>query len=190
MDIKTAVLNQLNDANGLYSLILQNHLYGCFILMEDIAQNKFEINGTILSTPTFKIDYDKQFSEIGIRYGFVMDTKLALICNPEYKNVWLTQFKQINESRNIEEVDKIEECLHEVIKTIKPEDAFYTNALDTGSLSQEWIEKVLQLLNPVDEEVNTTAISIAITEKPIRHQILTRRSKPKETTKYKTRRNR
>jgi len=189
MDIKTAVLNQLNEANGLYSLILQNHLYGCFILMEDIAQNKFEVKETLLSTPTFKFDYDTQFSEIGLRYGFVMDTKLALICTPEYKDIWLTQFKQVNESRNIDEVDKIEECLHQVINTIKPEDAFYTNALDTGSLTQEWIEKVLQLLNPVDEEVDKTAISIAITEKPIRRQVLTRR-KPKETTRYKTRRNR
>jgi hypothetical protein len=147
MDIKSVVLNQLNDVNGLYSLIIQNHIYGCFIIMEDIAQKKFEVNGTILSTDTFKFDCDKQFSEIGIRYGFVMDTKLALTCNPEYKEAWLKQFQDINISHSIEDVDKIEDNIIDVIYKIKPEDSFFLNALETGSLSQDWIEKVLILLN-------------------------------------------
>ena len=189
MDIKSVILNQLHDTQSLYSLMIQNHIYGCFIIMEDIAQKKFERNGTILSTPTFKFDYDKQFSEIGIRYGFVMDTKLALTTfNAEYKEAWLTQFQDIHTSQNIEDVDKIEDSIIEIIYTIKPEDSFFKNALETGSLPQEWIEKILQLLNPIDEEIEKTVISAANTEKPLRS---TRRVKPKEVPKkYKTRRNR
>ena len=189
MDIKSVILNQLHDTQSLYSLMIQNHIYGCFIIMEDVAQKKFERNGTILSTPTFKFDYDKQFSEIGIRYGFVMDTKLALTTfNPEYKEAWLTQFQDIHTSQNIEDVDKIEDSIIEIIYTIKPEDSFFKNALETGSLPQEWIEKILQLLNPIDEEIEKTVISAANTEKPLRS---TRRIKPKEVSKkYKTRRNR
>ena len=187
--IKSAVIDQLENVNGLYSLMLQNHIYGCFILMEDIAQNKFELNGTVISTSTFKFDIDKQFSEIGIRYGFAMDTKLILdICKPEYKNAWLAVFNDIYVSKNIEEADKIEDSIIEVMRSIK--DSFFFNALETGSLSQEWIDKVLNLLNQ-DVEVEQTAISTAITEKPIQ-RIKTRRV-VKNTSKNplaKTRRNR
>ena len=187
--IKSAVTDQLENVHDLYSLMLQNHIYGCFILMEDIAQNKFELNGTVISTSTFKFDIDKQFSEIGIRYGFAMDTKLILdICKPEYKNAWLAVFNDIYVSKNIEEADKIEDAIIEVMRSIK--DSFFFNALETGSLSQEWIDKVLNLLNQ-DVEVEKTAISKAITEKPI--QRMKTRRVVKNTSKNplaKTRRNR
>ena len=218
MDIKSVVLNQLTNTNGLYSLMIQNHLYGCFIIMEDIAQNKFEVNGTVFSTPKFSFDSDKQFSEIGLRYGFVMDTKLALTTfNPEYKEMWLKQFNAVNVAKNIEDVDKIEDEIIEVIRSIvSPEDSFFFNALDTGSLPQEWIATVLNLLkhvtpttpvNPVDTvdtvdpvtlvtpekdiELEKTAISVAITEKPIKRKGKTRRNKPIPVKKplSKTRRN-
>jgi len=189
--VTSAVTDQLANINGLYSLILQNHIYGCFILMEDIAQNKFELNGTVISTSTFKFDIDKQFSEIGIRYGFAMDTKLILdICKPEYKTAWLAVFNDIYASKNIEEADKIEDAIIEVVQSIDKEEAFFFNALETGSLSQEWIDKVLNLLNQ-DVEVEKTAISKAITEKPI--QRMKTRRVVKNTSKNplaKTRRNR
>jgi hypothetical protein len=192
MDIKSAVLNQLN-TDSLYSLMIQNHLYGCFIIMEDIAQHKVNVDGTIISTPKFTFDLDKQFSEIGLRYGFVMDTKLALnIFNAEYKETWLRQFKDIDIAQNIEEVDKIEESLIEIIQTIKSEDAFFVSALETGTLPQEWIGKILNLLNPdvemEDVKIENRAISVALTEKPIRRRLsTTRRAKPLK--KSKTRRN-
>ena len=193
MDIQSTVLNQLNTTDCLYSLMIQNHLYGCFIIMEDIAQHKVNVDGNVISTPKFTFDLDKQFSEIGLRYGFAMDTKLALnIFTPEYKDIWLTQFKQVNESRNIDEVDKIEECLHEVINTIKPEDAFFVSALETGTLPQEWIGKVLNLLHQdvemEDVTIENRAITVALTEKPIRRKLsTTRRAKPLK--KSNTRRN-
>ena len=104
--IKSVVLNQLTNTNGLYSLKLQNHIYGCFIVMEDIAQHTIDISGTTLSTPKFTFDYDKQFNEIGLRYGFAMDTKLTLdIFTPEYKATWLQYFKDIDIAQDINEVD-------------------------------------------------------------------------------------
>ena len=192
MDIKSAVLNQLN-TDSLYSLMIQNHLYGCFIIMEDIAQHKVNVDGNIISTPKFTFDLDKQFSEIGLRYGFAMDTKLALnTFNPEYKETWLRQFKDIDIAQNIEEVDKIEESLIEIIQTIKSEDAFFISALETGTLPQEWIGKVLNLLNQdvemEDVTIENRAISVALTEKPIRRKLsTTRRAKPLK--KSNTRRN-
>jgi hypothetical protein len=183
--IKSAVLNQLTNTNGLYSLKLQNHIYGCFIVMEDIAQGVVDVSGTIISTPTYSFDFDKQFSDIGLRYGFVVDTKLSLdTFTPTYKETWIQYFKDIDLSQDIDEVDRIEDCLIELIqKEVKAEDAFFINATDTGSLTQEWIEKVLLLLNvdvEKDEEIQKTALTKATSEKPLnkrRRLATTRRAK-------------
>ena len=191
--IKSVVLNQLTNTNGLYSLKLQNHIYGCFIVMEDIAQHTIDISGTTLSTPKFTFDCDKQFNEIGIRYGFAMDTKLILdIFTPEYKATWLQYFKDIDIAQDINEVDKIEDCLIEVVQSlVKTEENFFISALETGSLPQEWIEKVLNLINPPLEkeiEVEKTAISTAVTEKPLakRRLATTRRVGQKSTSNKKS----
>ena len=191
--IKSVVLNQLTNTNGLYSLKLQNHIYGCFIVMEDIAQHTIDISGTTLSIPKFTFDCDKQFNEIGLRYGFAMDTKLILdIFTPEYKATWLQYFKDIDIAQDINEVDKIEDCLIEVVQSlVKTEENFFISALETGSLPQEWIEKVLNLINPPLEkeiEVEKTAISTAVTEKPLakRRLATTRRVGQKTTSNKKS----
>lgn len=190
--MESIVLNQLNEANGLYSLILQNHLYGCFIIMEDIALGVYNITDTVLSTPTFTFDYDKQFSDIGIRFGFLMDTKLSTAFSPDYKEAWLKQFKEIDLEREIATVDSIEDSLIEVIQEVT--DNFFMNALETGSLPQEWLEKVLELLNSETPDVSTpTAISVAITEKPMKSTKLLKQKRNKltrralKTYKFKTR---
>lgn len=183
--IKSAVFDQLTNTNGIYSLKLQNHIYGCFIVMEDIAQGVVDVSGTIISTSTYSFDFDKQFSDIGLRYGFIVDTKLSLdTFTPAYKETWIQYFKDIDLAQDIDEVDKIEDCLIELIQTeINVSDAFFINAIDTGSLTQEWVEKVLSLLNvdvEKDEEIQKTALTKATSEKPLhkrRRLATTRRAK-------------
>jgi hypothetical protein len=188
--IKSAVLNQLTNTNGLYSLKLQNHIYGCFIVMEDIAQSVVDLSGSVISTPKFSFDLDKQFSDIGLRYGFAMDTKLSLdTFNPEYKETWLQYFNDIDLAKDIEESDKVEDAIIEIVqKNTKSEEAFFIQALETGSLPQEWIEKVLLLINPPDEDIEKTALTKAASEKPLntrRRLATTRRANMKGTTSNK-----
>jgi len=199
--IKSTIINQLKGTEGLYSLKLQNHIYGCFIVMEDIAQQTVDVSGTVLQGDKFSFDFDKQFSEIGLRYGFIMDTKLLLdTYMPEYKQIWIELFKNIESARDIGVVDSIEDLLIQIIQeNIRTEDSFFLNALNTGSLTQEWIDIVLKLLSTTyntpnnsiedipptpqkieksdsdeDEDVKinslNTLISSAVTEKPI-HKI-------------------
>lgn len=196
--IKSVVLNQLTNTNGLYSLKLQNHIYGCFIIMEDLAQGGVNLSGTILSTPKYSFDLDKQFSMIGVRYGFAMDTHLVLdTFSPEYHNMWIQYFKDIYSAKDIKDVDNIEDCLIEVIQShVKSDEGFFVTACGGGSLPQEWIEKVLNLITPAavipeeekvlekkvlekDEEVLETALTKATTEKPLivrRYLAITRRA--------------
>jgi hypothetical protein len=170
--IKSAVLNQLTNTNGLDSLKIQNHIYGCFLLMEDIAEQVISVSGTVVSTPKFTFDFDRQFGEIGIRYGFAMDTKLILgTYNPEYRGAWLDYFKGVAERKKIEEVDAIEDCLNKVIQdTVAPEDGFFLAAAEGGALPPDWLDRVFALLMPpaaAEEPIEKTAVSQAATEKPM-----------------------
>jgi len=77
-----------------------------------------------------------------------MDTKLIFDSFlPEYKNAWLDLFKIIHERKSVEDVDKIEDTVIEVIKTnVLSEMAFFLQALPTGSLPKDWVSKVIILL--------------------------------------------
>ena len=195
--IKSAVLNQLTNTDGLYSLKIQNHIYGCFIVMEDIAQGTFDLSGTLLTTPKYSFDFDRQFSEIGLRYGFAMDSKLMLdTFNPEYKETWIQYFKDIDLVRDINESDKIEDAIIEIVQAnVKPDEAFFINALDKGSLPQEWIEKLFNIINPQrvqlpekEVEVEKTALTQAVSDKPLntkRRLATTRRANGKVSTTAK-----
>lgn len=205
--LKNAVQQQLSGTSGLYSLQLQNHIYGCFIIMEDIAQKTVELSENQLIGPSYSFNMKERFSEIGIRYGFAMDTKLTLKDYPaSYQDAWLQIFRDLGVLQDIEYVDATEECLIEIIQQqVKPEEAYFVQALGSGSLPQVWINKVLSLLLPEKVEtvipattettataataetaetadnVNNTGISRALTEKPIvksvkpKHLSVTRR---------------
>ena len=134
--------------NGIELLQVQNHIYGCFVLMEDIAEPSTVLENYVLKEENYSFNLDTQFSQIGIRYGFLMDTKLIFDSFlPEYKAAWLALFTEINEKKSLENVDKIEDIVIEIIKTnVLSEMAFFSQALSTGSLSKEWMNKVIILL--------------------------------------------
>ena len=170
--LKNAIQQQLTNASSLASLQLQNHIYGCFIIMEDIAQKTVELVDRQLVGPSYSFDVYQHFSEIGVRYGFVMDTKLIVeSVSDAYRDAWLQTFKDLAVLQDVEYVDSTEECVIDLIQQlISPEEAYFIKALDTGSLPQAWVQKVLTLLLPekkVEEEPAITAVSKAITEKPI-----------------------
>jgi hypothetical protein len=170
--LKNAIQQQLTSVSGVASLQLQNHIYGCFIIMEDIAQKTVELADHQLVGPSYSFNIYEHFSEIGVRYGFVMDTKLILeSVSDAYRDAWLQTFKDLSVLHDIEYADSTEECLINLIQQMIPEeDAYFIHALETGSLPQSWVQKVLTLLLPekkVDEEPAVTAVSRAVTEKPI-----------------------
>jgi len=164
------------ESDGIRLLQLQNHIYGCFVLMEDIAERNIVLTDYEFKRANYVFNIDKQFAEIGIRYGFIMDTKLLMTTYlPEYKEGWLQIFKSI---LTLDAVDTLEDSIIAIIKSrILPELAFFLHALETGSLPQEWINNVIQLLIPsskdpietpkeADEPIVKSIISTAKMEKP------------------------
>lgn len=169
------VLTVLHGKNGLDSLRVQNHIYGCFIVMEDIAESTVSMDGSIISSEGYRFDIDKQFSEIGIRYGFIMDTNLEWKHAEEaYKQEWIKCFQYMNEHHDITMVETIEDALLGKIKeSISQEDAFLMNALENGALSRSWQDKVISLLRgdsppSISESIpHESLLEHAKVEKPI-----------------------
>ena len=188
--LASVIREQLKGATGLGSLQLQNHIYGCFIIMEDIAQQTATLTGNQLVGSNVILSLDQDFDRIGLQFGFVMNSKLGLTsANADYQAAWCKVFRELS---SIEQVDALEDTMIEVIhETVSAEDAYFSHALETGSLPQEWLTKIVGLLNPSEkkEVVTTTtddpqpsAIGLANIEKnrPIKKGRLatTRRSKP------------
>ena len=199
--IKDVVVKQFEQSksSSLHLLQLQNHIYGCFILMEDLAQKTVTLQGTKLAGLNYSFDMNKRFSTIGLRYGFVMDTKVALEeCLPEYKPAWIAFFKEIQEKYTIEQVDSVEDTLIAIIQQHVPkEEAYFVKALETGSLPQECVHTILHLLTgeeedkedneekeekeEKEEDSKPSSLPLAQTEKPLkkaRRLSITRRQKP------------
>jgi len=185
--LASVIREQLKGATGLASLQLQNHIYGCFIIMEDIAQQTATLTGNQLVGSHAILSLDQDFDRIGLQFGFVMNSKLGLASvNPIYQAEWCKIFRELS---SIEQVDALEDTIIEVIhESVSAEDAYFSQALETGSLPQEWLTKIVGLLNPSEkkeepvDEPQISAIRLANIEKnrPIKKGRLatTRRSKP------------
>lgn len=198
--IKIAVLNELKNVNSLNSLKIQNHIYGCYVIMEDISQGRIRISDMNLIISKLKFNLDTQFAEIGFRFGFMSDTHLYLDSyQPEYKNAWLATFTELAQINSLEKSDAIEDAINEIIvREIAPTNAFFLNALDGGMLPYDWLDRAFFVItNPTinltsdtsssedDIPVENTAISHAHTEKAILHVEKHKRQYLAETLRHK-----
>jgi len=147
-EIESVVLTELYGKHGLDSLQVQNHVYGCFILMEDIAEGTVRLEEGKVVSDGYCFDLEGQFSEIGIRYGFIMDMSLEWNhYSVDYKTKWMEIFKELECSHNIERVELIQDALIAIVKAnVGEEDAFLTSALEQGVLSREWQDKFIRLV--------------------------------------------
>lgn len=159
--IRQVCLTTATGVTGLRSLQFQNHLYGCFIVMEDIAQGTVELSGTVLRTPTFSFDLEARFDEIGFHYGFIMDTQLRWggpENDKEYRRCWVEAFQATGREKKIETVDGMEDVLIELVtEKIPAESSFFSHALHTGVLPHEWIDKALALLSHSPASTSTAS---------------------------------
>jgi hypothetical protein len=147
--ITSVIRAQLAQATDVQSLQLQNHIYGCFLLMEDIAQTVVEYTGQYIKGDQYIFHLVNHFSQIGIRYGFVMDAKAILIPSDEYKAAWLELFHDIRLTHDIELVDRVEDAINDVIQAVIPADlSFFVRASITGSLPPRDVIRVLAMLHP------------------------------------------
>ena len=177
--IRQVCLTTATGVTGLRSLQFQNHLYGCFIVMEDIAQGTVELTGTVLRTPTFSFDVEARFDEIGLHYGFITDTQLRWGAeNDSYRRCWVEAFQATGREKKIDTVDGMEDVLIELVSThIPAESSFFSHALHTGVLPHEWIDKALALLSP-----SASSAAASASAAPLAASAVDPASDPEETS--------
>ena len=158
--LQHAVRTHLSSVHGLPSLRLQNHLYGCYLLLEDIVQKNVTLSGTTVKSQHVTLDLNKQFAEIGLRYGFAMDTQLLLTpCPSDYQAAWVHIFTTLT---TLEQVDVLEEKINDIIQEVVPEEeSFFVSTAETGTLPPKWVDHALSLLLPTS--VATSAATGAAT---------------------------
>jgi hypothetical protein len=157
-------------------LQLQNNLYGCFLVMEDIGDRILYLTDShILKGEHLTIDLTRNFSQIGLRYGFAMDARVQLHPVDEaYQQAWIDWFHVIDHTHDAAKVDATEDALNKVLQTsVSADMAFFVHASETGTLSQEWITKLLDVLEterpttPPSPPPQENALTHAKTESPM-----------------------
>lgn len=151
---------ELLQRNGPELLAFQNHLYGCFIVMEDITQGILEIidNDYIVGNSLY-LNTKTQFGQIGIRYyGFTMDGKAVLegdIITGDYYEAWMDIFRKTAILHDMEVVDRVENEVVQLMSEFRADENYFMNALDhEGNLSPDWIEKSIYVFHPHMEKFN------------------------------------
>jgi hypothetical protein len=151
--IKSVINEQFRDLSDLMALKVENHIYGCYMIMQDIAEKELHLSNHILTKNTkdnYRFHINQQFSQIGLRYGFVMDSFLLFDSYlPSYKDLWLDIFNDIALTLDIELVDTIEEVINDCLIQLRPIDkCFFFSAAQNGYLSQEYMNRVIDLIDP------------------------------------------
>ena len=114
------------------------------MLLEDIVQKNVVCTGCILADSQF--DLNARFGEIGLRYGFVMDTQLLLSCSAEYQAAWIHAFTTYS---TLEESDALEDQINLILRdVVAPEDGFFLAVAEMGTLPPQWVDRALALLLP------------------------------------------
>ena len=101
-------------------LLFENHLYGCFALLEQ----RIDSSAVVL---------DCSFDQIGVSHGFFKDKRTEFTGSEAYQSLWLPL---LSAEGRIEEsyVDSLEDCIFDAMRDISS--VFFAPALDTGELPE------------------------------------------------------
>lgn len=142
------------EQNDLNSLCFQNHLYGCFSVLEVLAEGGADLSGNLYSSDEIVFDLSANFEQVGATFGFLLSSNCNINYssnyNSNYKTAWLWAWAEIGSKKKIETVDLLESSLFSTISTFE----YFKGALDDGSLPDELEAKALTLeIKPVKNSI-------------------------------------
>lgn len=166
-------------------MVFQNHLYGCFIMMEDIAQGILDLTNGYVTGNSLYLHLETQFGHIGFRYyGFLMDGKAVLDASTEYKQAWLDVFYACK-GKESDLVDEIEEKVIQMLGEME-DDQYFMNAMEhDGNLTPDWMEKAIYGLHP---NLRVEPSPVKSKKKVSRCLAMTRRQRVSDRSRATTRR--
>ena len=151
--ISAALINEYTASKG---LLFENHLYGCFTLLE-------------LQIDSSASALDCSFNQIGVQHGFLRDPRAVYTGSEAYQSLWNPL---LTGSQTDAFVDELEDSLFDYMRDISS--AYFAPALDTGELPEPILKEALTAL---------TALTALI---PKRRRLLHTRSRAPVTPIKKT----
>ena len=126
--IRALLINEYTASKG---LLFENHLYGCFTLLEQ----QIDSSATAL---------DCSFSHIGVQHGFLKDPRAVYTGSEAYQSLWTPL---LTSQQTDAFVDELEDSLFDYMRDISS--AYFAPALDTGELPEPLLKEALAALMPV-----------------------------------------
>jgi len=119
--VKDLVLKEYAVSKG---LLFENHLYGCFSLLE----KRIDTSGLVL---------DCSFNAIGSKYGFFTDARTLYAGSSDYQSFWMPLLT-VGESLSGDFVDALEDLIFDEMRDISS--VFFSGALESGELPEELLK--------------------------------------------------
>jgi hypothetical protein len=175
--ITAIIINEFTNSKG---LLFENHLYGCFTLLEHQIDSS-------------SVALDCNFNQIGAQHGFLKDPRALFTGSEAYQSLWVPLVGQsptgkhpLLTSRQTDAfVDELEDGLFDFMRDSSA--VFFAAALDTGELPEPVLKEALTALAPVKRRrlLHTKSRAPVTPIKKSRHLGKTRR-RPVEQLKLDT----
>ena len=135
--IKAVLLNEFTTSKG---LLFENHLYGCFTLLEQQIDSS-------------SVALDCSFNQIGAHHGFLKDPRALYTGSEAYQSLWIPLVGQsptgklplLLSQQTDAFVDELEDGIFDFMRDSSA--VFFGAALDTGELPEPILKEALSLLS-------------------------------------------
>jgi hypothetical protein len=151
LDISNSICQEFNRcSNPLSRVCLENHIYGCFVILEDICDNcDVNIIKTTLNYSELSFNYLRNFNKIGVTFGFLSKDAFTLNdFSADYLKCWIELISYIYECKNIKTIDDIEDIIYKYIKENVANNYFHVALENDGLLDDNSIKQIESLLTP------------------------------------------
>jgi len=119
--VKELVLKEYAISKG---LLFENHLYGCFTLLE----KRIDTSGVVL---------DCSFNAIGSKHGFFTDVRALYTGSSSYQSFWMPLLT-VGESLSGDFVDALEDLIFDEMRDISS--VYFSGALESGELPEDLLK--------------------------------------------------
>lgn len=142
-----------------YSLKFQNHLYGCFSVLEYLGEGAFEVKDSSDGDVFVAKDSSGsvfnpflQFRLVGSEFGFLPDPRAFFDSwSDSYRNAWIWAWKTFGSEKKLDEIDQLETALFAIVQDHGL--SYFKDAIQAGQLSLESEKKALELLEKPERKL-------------------------------------
>jgi len=125
--IQEIILKEYTLSKG---LLFENHLYGCFTLLE----KRLDMSACVL---------DCSFNRIGLTHGFLKDERAIYTGSQNYQTLWNTLLVSQPDISDAY-VDALEDCVFDSMKDVSA--TYFVAVLDSGELPEELLKGIEEQL--------------------------------------------